>query len=139
MYYILFYIIQFTWGIIQNLLGFFLYIKYHKKEHTFYHGSIVTYHKGKWGGVSLGVFIFINGNKDDKWIRATRVHEYGHSIQSFILGPLYMLIIGLPSFLWCNLKRYRKLREEKGISYFSFYPEKWANYLGSKVTKESAP
>lgn len=28
-------------------------------------------------------------------------HEYGHQLQSYILGPLYLLIIGLPSGLWC--------------------------------------
>lgn len=27
------------------------------------------------------------------------VHEYGHTIQSLMLGPLYLAIIGIPSTL----------------------------------------
>lgn len=61
-------------------------------------------------------------------------HEYGHTIQSLILGPLYLIIIGIPSTLWgflpcCNVKR-----KAKSISYFSFFTEKWANFFGEQVT-----
>lgn len=83
----------------------------------------------------MGMFIIINKNRGEDWLNSTKVHEFGHSIQSIILGPLYLLVIGLPSLIWCNAKRFIKLRNEKGVSYYSFYPEKWANYLGSKVTK----
>ncbi len=134
-----FYIIQFTWGIVQNFLGLILLIKYRKNTHHYYHGSIITYHEEEWGGISLGMFIFMNGAKDEEWIRGTRVHEYGHTIQSLILGPLYMFVIGIPSFIWCNGKKFRNLRKEKGVSYYNFYPEKWANYLGKLVTKEQPP
>ena len=41
-----------------------------------------------------------------------------------------------PSFLWCNLPWAKKLRKEKGVSYYRFYPESTANWLGSLVTKE---
>jgi len=34
---------------------------------------------------------------DDEIEQRTLVHEYGHTIQSIILGPLYLLIIGIPS------------------------------------------
>lgn len=134
-----YYLINFTWGILQNILGFCFFIAIKPKKKEFYHGSLASYHEGNWGGVSLGMFIFINGKKDEEWIRSTRVHEYGHTIQNLILGPLYLLVIGLPSAIWCNGKKYIKLRKEKGVSYFDFYPEKWANHLGALVTKEEAP
>jgi len=134
-----YYLLQFTWGIFQNIIGFILTIKYRKGKREYYHGSVITYHEESWGGISMGIFIVMNGKRDPEWIRSTRVHEYGHTIQSLILGPFYMLIIGIPSFIWCNAKRFRTLRKEKGVSYFSFYPEKWANHLGVLVTKEAAP
>lgn len=43
-----------------------------------------------------------------------------------VLGPLYLLIIGLPSFLWASLKRAGLFR---GRDYYSFYTEKWADRL----------
>lgn len=67
------------------------------------------------------------------------VHEYGHTIQSMILGPLYLFVIGIPSCIWAFTPYFQKLRSKGKYSYYDFYPEKWANYLGSKVTGQSAP
>lgn len=133
------FLIQFTWALPQNLFGFILTRKYRngKKENFF--TSKIYYHNEKWGGISLGMFIVINGKKDEDWINTTKVHEYGHTIQSLILGPLYLFVIGIPSMIWCNAKKYNAMRKEKGVSYFDFYPEKWANYLGEKITKQPAP
>jgi len=62
------------------------------------------------------------------------VHEYGHTIQSLLLGSLYLVIIGIPSTLWGFLQPLNKKRKTEGISYFSFFTEKWANRLGEMVT-----
>lgn len=136
---ILHFIIQFTWGLPQNLLGFILTRKYRNAQKERFFTSNIYYHTGKWGGVSLGMFIIMNGQRDKMWKETTKVHEYGHTIQSLILGPLYLFVIGIPSLIWCNSKKFITLREEKCVSYFDFYPEKWANYLGEKITKLSAP
>ena len=53
-------------------------------------------------------------------------HERGHSIQSMILGPLYLPVIGLPSLLWAAWYR----RTDRDVSYYRFYTERWADYLG---------
>ena len=66
------------------------------------------------------------------------VHEYGHTIQSLLLGPLYFIIIGIPSTLWGFLPLLAKKRKEEGLSYFSFFTEKWANGLGEKVTGQKS-
>lgn len=135
-FYSFYYLIQFTWGILQNLIGLVYFLWTKKNRLEFYNGALVGFHKHNWGGISLGIFIIINGAKDNQWIRNTMIHEYGHTIQSLILGPLYLLIIGLPSFIWCNSKKFINYRKEKGISYFSFYPERWANYLGQIISKQ---
>lgn len=136
---ILFYIINFTWGILQNIMGLFLLIKYRKCKKKWFHGALIIYHNENWGGISMGMFIVINGNRKEKWITETKVHEYGHCIQTLILGPLYLFVVGIPSFIWCNAKKYITLRKEKQVSYFDFYPERWANYLGEKTTKQPSP
>lgn len=129
----LFYLIQFTCGLPQNILGFLLSRKYKKSQKFF--GANIYYHDQNWGGVSLGMFIIMSGINGKEWTESVKVHEYGHSLQSLILGPFYLLFIGLPSMIWCKSKRFINYRAQNNISYYSFYTEKWANYLGSKVTK----
>ena len=45
-------VLQFTWGAIQNVLGFLLFLKNIRCEHAYYHGAILTFHEGDWDGVS---------------------------------------------------------------------------------------
>ena len=40
------------------------------------------------------------------------------------------------TMLWCNLPVCKRLRKEKGISYYRFYPESTANRLGSWASGE---
>ncbi len=130
----IYYFLQFTWALPQNIIGFLMTRKYKNDSENFFN-SRIYYHQENWGGISMGMFIIINKNRGEEWLSSTKVHEFGHSIQSIILGPLYLFVIGIPSFIWCNAKKFIKLRKEKGVSYYTFYPERWANYLGTKVTK----
>lgn len=132
----LYILIQCTWGFIQTLIGFVLFIKYAVKgcKREFYHGAIMTYHDGDWGGVSLGLFTFVSSKRDDSWLKDAIPHEYGHTIQSLLLGPFYNFIIGIPSFIWCNGKAGIEKRS-KGTSYYDFYTESWANKCAEKVLK----
>lgn len=139
-FFFFFYLLNFTWGILQNIIGFIFMLSQPKdcKRINFF-GSVCTLHHGDWGGISLGIFICVNGNRDEKWTNETLVHEFGHCVQSMLLGPLYIFLIGIPSFIWCNSKKYITLRKEKAVSYFDFYPEKWANRLGERITGLKAP
>ncbi len=130
---------QCTWGLPQTILGLLEFIKHWKEPHYIYHGAIVTECKENFN-ISLGLFVFVNEDKASGGrIRPQQIldHEYGHTVQSLLLGPLYLLIIGIPSWLWCNIPYFRKLRKQKQISYHSFYTEKWADRLGEKFCKVS--
>ena len=74
--------------------------------------------------MSLGDYLFVNPMSSQKTIQ----HECGHSKQSDILGPLYLIVIGIPSLLH-NMAHY--LCSKIGIkwNYYSFYTEYWANKL----------
>ena len=56
-------------------------------------------------------------------------HEFGHRIQSQKLGPLYFIIIGIPSFLGNLRSRYYKKRGKK-FDYYKQPWEAWADELG---------
>lgn len=131
---LLFRLWQWTWGFPQTLVGFIIYLAHKDAPHRTYHGCIVT----KWkqaASLGVGMFLFLSERsyENDPQVQ---VHEFGHAVQSAILGPLFLPVMGIPSFLWCNLKPCRKLRREKGVSYYRLYTESTANYLGSLVTKE---
>ena len=82
------------------------------------------------GAVTLGNYVFVGLNSE---YRKTVKHELGHTIQSKILGPLYLIVIGIPSITYCGLRRlFPSLRKK---DYHSFYTEKWANNLSEKYIK----
>lgn len=120
----------------MGLVMFAIYKSKGAKSEKF-HNSIITYiDKKNFGGVSLGIFIFINAKKQGDSLHDTQIHEYGHTIQSAILGPLWLFVIALPSVIWCNTPKFVKLRKEKNVSYYKAYCEGWANVCGTWATKE---
>ncbi len=135
--YAIYVILQCTWGAFQTLLGIFYFIYSIRCKHYFYHGSICT-ERSDIGGVSLGLFIFVSDNHKDGFSEKIAVHEFGHTIQSLILGPLYLIVIGLPSIIWCGLPFFKKMRREKSVSYYDLYTEHWANHLGELVLKKES-
>lgn len=70
-------------------------------------------------GISLGSFAFFHPDyaHDAHTIR----HEMdGHTVDSKLFGPLYLLIIGIPSILHLAFKK-------EGSNYYDFYTERRAN------------
>ncbi len=128
----LYYALQWTWGLPQNLLGLILWLCCKGEVQPSFHGAKVK----RWrigGSLGMGMFLFLGTGS-----RRVLVHEYGHSIQSVILGPLFLLVIGLPSLLWAGLPVFEHYRTSRGKSYYCFYPERWANHLGNRTTGELA-
>lgn len=110
------------WCFPQMLAGF-IFSKISKAEKRGDHYVI----SNKYGGsVSLGTYVFLcEAHQYDERVLK---HEQGHTKQSYILGWLYLLAVGLPSFLWAWLGR--KYRAKHGVSYYAVYPENWADKLG---------
>ena len=140
---ILYTVLQCTWGILQNIIGLVIFliliIMDPHRGVSIHHGAVVV----RWNSESsmaMGMFIFFGHFKYQKSVSDSYlVHEYGHTIQSAILGPLYLPVIGIPSIIWASLPVFTKLRESGYYSYFDFYPEKWANREGEKSLKQPAP
>ena len=122
-------VLLFIWQLPQNLLGLIvkLVTRAVKADRPFEH---VSYLSKKRFGVALGDYMLFGvdiPNEDDY------NHEYGHHIQSTYLGPLYLLIIGLPSISFniydsCCHKDWRF--EDRYAWYYNLPWEKWADKLG---------
>ncbi len=133
----LFYLVQFTWALPQNLAGFIAYLVMYKKcSHERFHYSFISHVTTDkvFGGVSIGIFIFMNADRNEDWHNDTRIHEYGHTIQSLVLGPVWAFVIALPSVIWCGLPALVRYRKEKDVSYYTLYCEGWANLWGRKAS-----
>ncbi|MBO4562858.1 MAG: hypothetical protein J5772_04520 [Clostridia bacterium] len=138
---ILFHLLQWTWCLPQNILGALAALVL-RGERFRYHGALVTvYRKTRLlsnnSGFSLGSFIFMPEGWSDYNKRHIVVHEYGHTVQSMMTGPFYLLLIGLPSVMWSSrfTKRHAVYRT-RGVRYSDRYPERGADRLGERVTGE---
>ena len=135
-------IAQTVWGFPQTLVGLAVLLAHRGRPHFRYHGAIVT----TWNShkaLSSGPFVFMNGS--DNALEAKQsvdesllVHEYGHTIQSLILGPMYLPTIGLPSVIWLNFPGFKHWRRRTGTSYYSFFTERSANHLAERVLNRPA-
>ncbi len=104
--------IQCTWGAVQSLLGLIAMLLLGNQKRGFYRCAVLTEYDidsvpkyMRWlGCMSLGMFIFVGTHKDTSRERCRSIisHEYGHTLQSLLLGPLYLIVVGAPSFIWCR-------------------------------------
>ncbi|MBP5230223.1 MAG: hypothetical protein ILO68_00690 [Clostridia bacterium] len=131
---------QWTWGFPQNAAGFlvfaFVRIRHRLRgdkspapSADFRHAVVTGWNLRS--ALSLGMFLFVP-SLDPFQPCALWVHEFGHSVQSCILGPLFLPVAGFPSMIWAGC--FRRFRKRTGISYYRFLPEKWANRLGASRT-----
>lgn len=124
----------YIWQLPQNLLGLILIMFYRPKhKHTMDNGIEIHYSSTMLGGISLGKYAIVNANhyrKDikDSLKRDTVRHEaIGHTKQSRIFGPLYLIIIGLPSITWAGM--YGTIVKRTTNGYYRFWTEAWADKI----------
>lgn len=118
-------VLLYLWQLPQNLLGL-LMLLFLKGETRHRLGGIRFYFLDTFpGGITLGEYIIV-GTRQDITVR----HEFGHVLQSRMLGPLYLIVIGLPSIMhaWLSDRIGCCRRHQEG--YYHFYTEKWADRLG---------
>ena len=140
----LYWFIQLTWGIITTTLGFlvtFILRCFGRPSYKNGYGMITTV-GGNWGGLSLGPFAFCGtyNEKDSKayypyWYEHTRRHEFGHSFQVLIFGPLWLFVVALPSAIryWYQRLTPKKKHKEYDDIWFEYTASKWGYAWISKI------
>lgn len=120
-------VLLWIWQLPQNIVGFIMSLIWRtriQRDVEMADGvhKDVTFYMYPYNSVSLGDYRFIRHNSGDLTYR----HEMGHSYQSRMLGPLYLIVVGLPSVIRNLIWRtpYGKTHD-----YFSGYPEHWADDL----------
>lgn len=137
---ILYWIGQLTWGIIMSLIGLitaliciiFLKGKVHRNGFTF-----IVEVGGNWGGLNLGCVSLCGGYTtvcpDENWFQHTRRHEFGHSLQNLIFGPLFPFIVAIPSAIRYHYQNYRSSKGLPNKEYDAIWFEGQATKWGTKA------
>lgn len=128
-----------VWQFPQNIAGFVL-TRFDKAtaQVAMNDRSVVTVHYTSNVfncGVSLGKYVILDYKVYyGKKVYATWNHEHGHQKQSAMLGPLYLIVVGLTSAIFNNLWDrlfHKSWGETKRYNwYYNRFPEKWADKLG---------
>ena len=127
-------------GLITTLICIiFLKGKVHKNGYT-----IIIEVGGNWGGISLGCISLCGGYTttcpDEEWFQHVRRHEFGHSLQNLIFGPLFPFLVAIPSAIRYH---YQNARSKKGLPnkeydaiWFEGMATKWGTKAIAKIEKE---
>ena len=116
----LYYLTACTWGVIWTLVGCIvtgalalakLFMKdkskiVFKPYHWVYSISVGP---NFWGGCELGL-CFLRDHKSRGTLCA---HEFGHTFQNCLFGPLFMFIVALPSAIWYQSRRGKAAKDRK--------------------------
>lgn len=115
----------YLWQLPQEIIGYFLVLILKGKQSKYGIIGIYTVPNLFHSGISLGSYIIFDGRIELSEIDV--LHEYGHQLQSRFLGPLYLLIVGIPSLIG-NI--YSRIKKKDNKWYYSRFPENWADKLG---------
>jgi hypothetical protein len=131
----LYYTLNYTWGIIMTFIGFCVALVVQARGIKPQKHAGATYYQfgDNWGGISFGPYFFCCNQSGEH----TKNHEFGHSLQNAIWGPLFPFVIAIPSFIRCqkfnsNIKKGIPNKEDYDAIWFEGQATEW----GTKVAKE---
>jgi hypothetical protein len=114
----LYYTLACTWGIIMTLIGvvvscvlviakLFLKGKITFKPYNWIYSISVG--PDFWGGCELGL-CFLRDQKSGGYLAE---HEFGHTFQNCLLGPLFPFMVAIPSAIWYWFREFGWIKQEK--------------------------
>lgn len=127
-------IFMFFWELPQLILGLLLFVILAPfSQYLFKYKGVYVY-KFRWfnfGSLQLGSFMFLASHSlsgEATFFADLVSHEYGHKIQSKLIGPWLMIAVILPSFIHACI--YSLFRLHKYYNYYSVLWESTASDLG---------
>lgn len=126
----MFYFLQFTWGIVMNIAGFFTlltaWIIGEKIGYCDKHIYIYSRYCHN-AAFSLGIFIIMGEDCE-----SCAPHEAGHGLQNIMFGPLMPFIVSIPSVIRFWYREYAARNGKVLLPYDSIWFEGMATNLGKK-------
>lgn len=127
-----YYLISFTWGLSVTLVGyviagFLLLCGYEAKKNIYgWYFEIGS----NWGGADFGMICLVNKNPSRHLLN----HEFGHSIQNCIFGPLTWFFVMIPSVIryWLRIFWEKNIEDVKLPPYDYAWFEQQASMFGDR-------
>ena len=132
---ILYYILTYTWGILTSLFGLLLsLILLIAGKHPEGYYWIYFFRVGGdyWGGFSAGSTFLRDKKSDDA---AMNQHEFGHTFQNTLLGPLAIFMCYIPSIIRYWTRTYAMKKNKPLKDYDAIWFEASATDAGAEATK----
>jgi len=137
---VLFWILSCTWGGIATLAGAVMALICLKDglEPKYFHGHIYFENVRERGSNNLGPFFFLG--EDAEYY--TPYHEAGHGLQNIVMGPFYVVVVGISSEIWYQkfIREYADELasgtwdpDERRRAYDRNPIERWATSWGAKA------
>lgn len=131
----LYYLLNYTWGIVATIIGYIVFI------FLFLCGSIYTvdwkyngkrfwiFNRNRDYSFSIGTFVVL-GEMDESSLQ----HEIGHSMQNAMFGPFAIILVYIPSCVRFWFRRFVSdiLHKKLKKGYYDIWFESQANTLGKK-------
>lgn len=117
------------WQLPQTMVGFLylIWVVQRIAHIERYKTSVVVFVKNSVVAFSVGHLIFVPDDFYEQPLNSTLIkHEYGHSMQSIMLGWLYIPVVAIPSMILVMLSFIFPSIAKK---YYTYFPERWADSL----------
>lgn len=135
----LYYILNYTWGLIMTIVGWIITIfirPFLNKSNKGKFGPCLYMMIGNnWGGASIGTNIIIAKKMSNEWIIHTKCHEMGHTFQNALLGPFMIFLVVIPSIIRYHYQNSRNKRGLENKPYDLFWAEGSASTIGEAYYK----
>lgn len=138
-----YWLVQLTWGALMTYPGLLvtafciLFLK--GKPHRNGYSYIVEV-GGNWGGLELGAVALCGSYAqkdgpcyDMNWYEHTRRHEFGHTLQQLVFGPLQLFVVGIPSTIRYWIIHFKQKAGKSVPEYDSVWFEGTATKFGTKA------
>ena len=112
------------WQLPQHLFGLITWLIFSRnpaERRTIDGKDYWVYPCRKIWGVSFGDYVFLPRYRQN----VTVLHEYGHQVQSRWMGPLYLILIGLPSVSGALIHKWSGF----AFNYYCLPWERWADKI----------
>lgn len=135
---IMYWTVSLTWGALMTwpgliICGVMAIFCPHQKNGC----SFMVFMGGNWGGLDVGATSITGDYRKSDYLDHLRRHEFGHSIQQLMFGPLQVFLVAIPSAVryW-----YQRIRAKKGLPnkdydaiWFEGTATKWGTYWIDKL------
>ena len=132
----LYYVLNYTWGLIMTLIGWIVYIfiKVFIKDKIIEEGKIgpakYIMIGRNWGGLTLGTSIFISEGSKGSYLQHLKEHELGHTFHNALFGVLAIFLVFIPSFIRYWYQSIRTSQGKSNVPYDSIWFEGSATTIG---------